>query len=200
MEVVQSPVKATNQKAFEKRKEELEKQKKEEEEQKKRERQSPFKSFYQVNKANSEHLRICLKENPKALEMLLFLFDNMDRFNAVVCSYKVFEEVLKIKRTRIGECIRYLKEKGFIYVYKSGTSNVYVANNNLVWSSWGTNTKYCQFPASVVLSSSEQEGMTEKEKNLREEMTEDEKKLRKIRLQAVEIKERGEEDEQPQGE
>lgn len=157
MEVVQNPIKAANQKSFEERKEELEKQKKEEEEQKKRERQSPFKSFYQVNKANSEHLRICLKENPKALELLLFLFEKMDNYNAVMCSYKVFEEVLGVSRQTASKAVAYLKEKGFVYIYKSGTSNVYVANNNLVWNSWGTNMKYCQFPANVVLSSSEQE-------------------------------------------
>ena len=189
MEVVQNPVKAANQKSFEERKEELEKQKKEEEEQKKRERQSPFKSFYQVNKENSEYLRKCLDENPQALKLLFFLFDHMDRYNAVMCSYKVFEEVLGVSRATASRAVQYLKTHGYIYVYKSGTSNVYVANNNLVWSSWGTNTKYCQFPASVVLSSSEQEEMTEKGKGLHE-----------IRLQAVEIKGKGEENEQQQGE
>ena len=33
----------------------------------------------------------------------------------------------------------------------------YIANNNLVWKSWGSNTAYCEFPANVVLTSSEQE-------------------------------------------
>ena len=55
-------------------------------------KKSPFTNFYQVNKDSSNYLRSCLKENPRALELLLFIFDHMDKYNAVVCSYKVFQE------------------------------------------------------------------------------------------------------------
>ena len=57
----------------------------------------------------------------------------------------------------ISRAIKYLKDNGFLYIYKSGTSNVYVANKNLVWNSWGNNREYCEFPANIVLSKSEQE-------------------------------------------
>ena len=43
---------------------------------------------------------------------------------------------------------------------KTGTSNVYVANKDLVWNSWGNNIDYCEFPANIVLSRSEQEERT----------------------------------------
>ena len=62
----------------------------------------------------------------------------------------------------VARSIKYLKEHGFIYVYKTGTSNVYVANKDLVWNSWGSNVEYCEFPANIVLSKSEQEERTNK--------------------------------------
>ena len=138
-------------------------------------KKSPFTNFYQVNKDSSNYLRSCLKENPRALELLLFIFDHMDKYNAVVCSYKVFQEALGVGQATIARAIKYLKDNGFLYVYKSGSSNVYVANNDLVWNSWGTNIEYCEFPANIVLSKSEQEEQI---------------KVRNKRIQTVQIKEK----------
>ena len=121
------------------------------------EKKSPFSRFYQINKDNSDYLRSCLDENPKALKLLLFIFDHMDKYNAVICSYKVFQETLGMGQATVARCVKYLKDHGFLYVYKTGTSNVYVANKNLVWNSWGNNVEYCEFPANIILSASEQE-------------------------------------------
>lgn len=119
-------------------------------------KKSPFRRFYQVNKDNSPVLRKCLEENPTALKLLFFIFDHMDEYNAVMCSYAVFQECLGISKPTITRSIRYLKANCLIYVYKSGTSNVYVANKHLVWRSWGNNWEYSKFPANIVLTSSEQ--------------------------------------------
>ena len=143
--------------SFEQRARDLKDQERKEQEQLARTRKSPFSRFYQVNKDNSEYLRSCLKENPKALEVLFFIFDHMDKYNAVMCSYQVFQEALGISKATVQRCIKYLKDNGFLYVYKSGSSNVYVANKDLVWNSWGNNVEYCEFPANIVLSASEQE-------------------------------------------
>lgn len=154
--VVKEP-KKLNEISFEQRLNDIKELEKEEERQLKNIHKSPFSRFYQVNKDNSDYLRSCLKENPKALELLFFIFDHMDKYNAVICSYKVFQEALGMSKATVQRAIRYLKENGFLYVYKSGTSNVYVANKNLVWNSWGNNVEYCEFPANIVLSKSEQE-------------------------------------------
>lgn len=143
--------------SFEQRARDLKDQERKEQEQLARTRKSPFSSFYQVNKDNSEYLRSCLKENPKALELLFFIFDHMDKYNAVMCSYQVFQDALCMSSRTVSRCIKYLKDNGFLYVYKSGSSNVYVANKDLVWNSWGSNVEYCEFPANIILSASEQE-------------------------------------------
>ena len=157
MPTVVAKPKNLNEVSFEQRARDLQDLERKEQEQIAKTRKSPFSSFYQVNKDNSEYLRSCLKENPKALELLFFIFDHMDKYNAVICSYKVFQEALGMGQATVARAIKYLKEHGFLYVYKTGTSNVYVANKDLVWNSWGNNVEYCEFPANIVLSKSEQE-------------------------------------------
>lgn len=120
-------------------------------------KKSVFKEFYQLNKANSTYLESGIAENPNAMRLLFFFFRHMDDYNAVMCSYAVIQEVLNVSRMTASKAVKYLKDKGFIHILKSGTSNVYIANKNLVWKSWGNNWKYSKFPANIVLSSSEQE-------------------------------------------
>lgn len=157
MPVVVSEPKNLNDVSFKQRAIDLIAKEQEELEELKRQKKSPFARFYQVNKDNSEYLRSCLKENPKALQVLFFIFDHMDKYNAVVCSYKVFQDALDMGQATVARSIKYLKEHGFLYVYKTGSSNVYVANKDLVWNSWGNNREYCEFPANIVLTASEQE-------------------------------------------
>lgn len=174
MPTVVAEPKNLNEVSFEQRERDLRAEERAEQEELKRQRKSPFSRFYQVNKDNSEYLRSCLKENPKALEVLFFIFDHMDKYNAVVCSYKVFQEALGMGQATVARSIKYLKDNGFLYVYKTGTSNVYVANKDLVWNSWGNNVEYCEFPANIILSASEQEERT---------------KVRDKRVQTVQVKE-----------
>lgn len=160
MPAVLANPKNANEISFEQRARDLKDQEQKEQEELKQQRKSPFSRFYQVNKDNSEYLRSCLRENPKALELLFFIFDHMDKYNAVICSYQVFQEALGMSKATIQRSIKYLKDNGFVYIYKTGTSNVYVANKDLVWNSWGNNIYYCEFPANIVLSRSEQEERT----------------------------------------
>lgn len=167
--------KKLNEMSFEQRARDLEEQEREEQKKLREERKSPFSRFYQINKDNSDYLRSCLDENPKASKLLLFIFDHMDKYNAVICSYKVFQETLGMGQATVARCVKYLKDHGFLYVYKTGTSNVYVANKNLVWNSWGNNVEYCEFPANIILSASEQEERV---------------KVRDKRVQTVQVKDK----------
>ena len=160
MPTVVTEPKGLNEVSFKQRARDLKDIERKEQEQLARTRKSPFTSFYQVNKEHSEDLMWLLNKNPNAYKILLFLCDHMDKYNAVMCSYQVFQEYFSIGRTTASNAIKLLKEYGFIYIYKSGTSNVYVANPDLVWNSWGNNMQYCEFPANIILSASEQEERT----------------------------------------
>lgn len=153
--VVEKPTKP-NEMSFNQRERDLKLQKQEEEQQEAKKHKSPFSAFYQVNKKHSNDLMWLVKANVNAYRILLFLFDHMDKYNAVMCSYNVLEEALEISESTVKRAIKVLKDHGFIYIYKSGTSNVYVTNPDLAWNSWGNNVKYCEFPANVIISASEQ--------------------------------------------
>ena len=117
MPTVVAEPKNANEMSFQQRARDLAEMDRRDQEELRRERKSPFSSFYQVNKDNSEYLRSCLDENPKALKILFFIFDHMDKYNAVICSYKVFEALGMSGRT-ISRAIKYLKDNGFLYIYK----------------------------------------------------------------------------------
>lgn len=118
---------------------------------------SPFKRWTQLNNEHTKELMQLALKYPKAHAILYFLVDQMDEYNAVICSIKVLEELLNVSRQTISKNIKILKEHGFIVILKSGASNVYVINDKVYWKSWGNNKKYSKFPANVILSFDEQE-------------------------------------------
>jgi Fe2+ or Zn2+ uptake regulation protein len=126
-------------------------------ERRERERNSPFNRWTQFNNERTKELMWLAINYPKAHAILYFLIDQMDEYNAVMCSYKVLEEVINIKQATIARNIKVLKDNGFIVALKSGTSNVYAINDTFYWKSWGNNKRYSKFPANVVLALSEQE-------------------------------------------
>lgn len=144
-----------NTRTFEERAKELDMIEQREREAREREKKSTYKNFAQLNRDNITHMIACAAENPQALRLLLFIMENMDKYNALVCSYTVFQERLEISQATVARAIKYLKEHGFIVILRSGSSNVYVLNDNLAWANYGNMHKYCMFPANVILSSSE---------------------------------------------
>ena len=149
--------------SFDERALQLEKQAKAEAEARKREKNSPFTRWTLFYLEHTKQLMWLAIKHPKAHAILYFLVDQMDEYNAVMCSSKVLEEVLGISRQTISKNITLLKDNGFIAVLKSGTSNVYTINDKVYWKSWGNKHQYSKFPANVVLSMSEQEEFTQME-------------------------------------
>lgn len=97
-----------------------------------------------------------LSKYPAAMRIFLFLVKNMDGYNAIMASHKVISEALDMSIPTVSRAIKYLSDNGILHIMKSGTSNVYVINNKVVWKSYGENMEYCKFPASVILAKSEQ--------------------------------------------
>ena len=78
--------------SFEERQIELEKiEEKEEKQRQLNERlrkNSPFSNFYQFNRDFSKQMIWLAGKNAKAHQILLFLLDQMDSYNALMCSYE----------------------------------------------------------------------------------------------------------------
>lgn len=136
---------------------EIEREKEIEQEEIKKAKSSPFKKFYQVNKEMTKERLWLIGKYPRAYQILVFMESQMDNYNALIASYKVFQEALDIAQATVARNIKVLKEHNFIDIYKSGTANVYVINKRLSWNSWGTNYRYAKFDAKIILSESEQD-------------------------------------------
>ena len=95
------------------------------------------------------------KENPNALRVFMFLSQNMDGYNALCISQQALQEALGISRTTLWRAVEYLKHLGWLHVLKTGTSNIYIINPELVWTSYENQKKYCKFPANIIISASE---------------------------------------------
>lgn len=142
---------------FEERTKQIEAEQKAEAEARKREKNSPFSRWTQFNNEHTKELMMLAIKYPKAHAILYFLVDQMDNYNACICSATVMQEVLGVSRQTISKNIKTLKELGFLAVLKSGNANIYTINDKVYWKSWGNNRQYSKFPANVVLAMSEQE-------------------------------------------
>ena len=59
-------------------------------------KKSPYFNFLQVNQANYKAEDWLMRESPPAYRLLRFIAQNMDNYNALMCSYKVFQESLYV--------------------------------------------------------------------------------------------------------
>lgn len=151
-----------NSMTFEERQKQLEEEENREMEKRKKEKQSPYERWVQVNKDFYKAEDWLMAQSPIAYRIFKFLINNMDNYNAVVCSYKVLQEYFGVSQVTVARAIKLLREKKYIEIYKSGTSNIYAVNKEIAWSSWGKNFKYAKFGANIILSQSEQEQQEKK--------------------------------------
>ena len=127
-------------------------------------KKGPFKNFVQWNQDKEIYKKEdwLMAKSPIAYRIFKFLVNHMDNYNAVVCSQRVLMDYFDVSRTTISRAIKLLKDKGYLAIYKSGTSNVYALNDQIVWKSWGSNYGYSKFPSNVILSLDEQDDSVKK--------------------------------------
>ncbi|MCH5208885.1 MAG: winged helix-turn-helix transcriptional regulator [Oscillospiraceae bacterium] len=146
---------------FEQRQHDIVQAEKYEAEERERARRSPFKKFAQINldPEQGKIRRKLMMDCPSAYAIFDFLMENVDGYNAIICSAKVLEEALNLSHPTVINALKELRRRQFITVKKSGRANVYLINKRLIWKSWGTNYRFAKFAASIILSESEQEEM-----------------------------------------
>lgn len=124
---------------------------------------SPFKSWIQMNESGLRHLMLLNSINPLATNILYFLIENANNYNAVIVSQKSLGLIFKRTTKTINLAIKVLKEHNFINIKKDGRGNMYFINSNLVWKSYGSNYKFAEFNAKIIFSQEEVEKMSFKE-------------------------------------
>lgn len=131
-------------------------------------KKSPYRKWIQMN--NDKYAREAddwlVAKSPSAYRIFKFLVANMDKYNALICSYRVLQEKFGYSRATIAEAIKLLREHKYIQVVRTGGANVYIINKTLYWNSWGTNYLYAEFGAKVIISASEQDKIFQEKINL----------------------------------
>lgn len=90
-------------------------------------------------------------ENYVAFKIFFFLVKHMDGNNALCVSMKAMQEILGYSRQTLSKAVKYLKEKGWLCVMKSGTANIYIINPDIAWTSYDNQKAYCKFQTNVIV-------------------------------------------------
>jgi hypothetical protein len=120
-----------------------------------REEEKKNKNFVMLYRNHMPEVRWLMKKSGIASSILNFIMEHMDYKNALCCSYTVFTDYFDISKDTIRRSIKLLKENGFIDVLKSGTSNVYVVNQEIAWTAWDNQKKYSKFEGNILISATE---------------------------------------------
>lgn len=133
-------------------------------------------NFVQLDKSVLKQWRMLVRQNPVAVEIMYFFIEKMGYDNAVVCSYKVLEEITNTSRSTVARSIKALKEGRWIESVRIGSALAYVINERVVWQTHANKRQYAIFRATVIAAKSEQKKDAEK----KQQIVEDSKKLMRI--------------------
>ena len=112
-------------------------------------------NFVMLFREHMTEIRWLNKKNGNAANILYFILEHMDTKNALMCSYQVFMDYFELSKDTVRRCIKILYENGFLDVLKSGTSNVYIVNQEIAWTSWNNHKRYCKFNGNILISAKE---------------------------------------------
>lgn len=117
--------------------------------------------FVQLSRRYLRNWRELIKTNALAAEIMMFLVEKAttrgNTTNAIVCSYKVLEEISGYSRPSVARAIRVLKDGNWIQAVKIGNAHAYALNEKVVWREANNKRQYAIFSATVVSAASEQD-------------------------------------------
>ena len=113
------------------------------------------KNFVQFYRPYLDELTKIAGENYTAYKLLMLLCKHMDGGNALCVSNVALSELLDISSRTVQRAVKYLKDNGWVCIMKSGTSNVYIINPDVAWTSYGNQKTYCKFQSNVLISATE---------------------------------------------
>lgn len=118
----------------------------------KKQRSREDKDFVKMYRKFIQSIADLSMANPTALKILLFLVRNMDGHNAIGVGSEVIAKMTDCSRQTVSKQIKYLQAEGWLEVMKLGTSNVYIINPEVVWTSYADDKSCCKFKGSFMLS------------------------------------------------
>jgi len=120
-------------------------------------------SFVQLSDPSGiKAMRILMLESPTAANVFFLFMQHMDKSNCLIASMETIGSKLGLGRSTVYRAIKYLKENLYIAVYKSGSTNVYTLNADIVWKDRGDKKMEALLCAKVLLSLDEQDDDVQK--------------------------------------
>ena len=116
---------------------------------------SKNKDFVQLYRRHIDDLARLARENGSAYDLFMFLIKHMDGYNSLIVSSNALADIMGISTRTVFRAAKYLKDTGWICILKSGSTNVYIVNPDIAWTSYGNQKSYCRFATNVILSSTE---------------------------------------------
>lgn len=113
------------------------------------------KDFIQLYRDHVDDVARLAREQPRAYDLFMLLIKHMDGTNALCVSMQALTEIMALSRQSLSKSVKYLKDNGWVCVMRNGSSNVYIVNPDVAWTSYGNQKQYCKFQANVLLSSTE---------------------------------------------
>jgi len=115
-------------------------------------------------------LRMLYRDNKAAGDLFFFMTQHMDHTNCLIASMEVFAKALCKSRQTVSKSVKYLAINRYIQVRKTGPSNVYTLNCDIVWKSYGSAKAYAALQGTVLLSEDEQKPLFKTKKTNQIEM------------------------------
>lgn len=96
------------------------------------------------------------KLDATAIKVFLLISKEMNRENKLIISQKTLATLLDYSRQTISTAIKSLIHHKFLTILKSGSTNIFCLNSDVVWSTDNQKRQYASFTARVYISEDEQ--------------------------------------------
>jgi len=122
-----------------------------------------FTNFTQVNDPDGwEAINNLYKTNPTAGTIFTEMVKLMDSSNGLIVSMAALGARVSKTRQTVAKAVRFLADNKYISIYKSGNSNVYTLNANIVWKDKGYKKVEAELYCNVLLNLAEQSAEVQK--------------------------------------
>jgi len=122
--------------------------------------------FVQYSRKSMKELAYLQQKSGLAGALFTYISMNMNTENKLLVSQETLAEIFEVNRVSISKAIKLLIEKKFLTILKSGNSNIYCLNADVVWSTDNKKKEYAEFKTNVIISKTEQKVRTTRLKQL----------------------------------
>ena len=110
-----------------------------------------------ANPGGLRAMQVLTRKNANAAALFYFMCEHMDKSNCLIASRTVLASRMCWSRSTVARAVRFLKQNKYVAVFKSGSSNVYCLNADIVWKTHADKRADAMLQGKVLLSLDEQD-------------------------------------------